>query len=200
MTTEQNDPKRPEALSAPNANYLISSQFDESWDIVNIVRREIRKSGKFTDKLKHQSIAFSLGQKFDENRAELILRDQYQARFGETMKQTLDGILEREANLPETAQRDALDYARMVSPLIRDGETMPFYRAYDYVSSALAEKLNITETGAKKLMTKAFRDAEGRELFDVGKEMEKQFHQPVREAAQQVREAKRGQTRSRART
>lgn len=199
MTTEQNDPKRPETLNAPHANYLISSQSDESWDIVNIVRREIRKSGKFTAKLNHQSIAFSLGQKFDETRAELILRDQYQSRFGETMKQTLDGILEREANLPETAQRDALDYAHMVSPLIRDGETMPFYRAYDYVGSALAEKLNITETGAKKLMTKAFRDAEGRELFDVGKEMEKQFHQPVREAAQQAREAKRDQTRSRAR-
>ena len=48
-------------------------------------------------------------------------------------------------------------------------------------------------------MKEVFREAEGKELYDHGKAVEKEFHQPVREAAQQAREAKRDQTRSRAR-
>jgi len=38
---------------------------------------------------------------------------------------------------------------------------MLFYRAYDYVGGALSEKLNITEAGAKELMTTAYRESEG---------------------------------------
>ena len=86
----------------------------------------------------------------------------------------------------------------MIEPLIRDGETMPFYRAYDYAGCALAEKLNITETGAKELMTTAYREIEGRELYEFGKALEKKFVVPERDTGQ-AQEAKRDQTRSRAR-
>ena len=87
----------------------------------------------------------------------------------------------------------------MIEPLIRDGETMPFYRAYDYVGGALSEKLNITETGAKELMTTAHREIEGRELYAFGKALEKKFNVPEREAEQQTREVKRDQAQSRKR-
>lgn len=70
----------------------------------------------------------------------------------------------------------------MVEPLIRDGETMPFYRAYDHVGGALAEKLAITEAGAKKLLADTYREAEGRELYEAGKALEERFHRPRREA------------------
>jgi hypothetical protein len=64
---------------------------------------------------------------------------------------------------------------------------------------ALAENLNITETGAKELMTTAYREIEGRELYDFGKALEKKFIVPERGAEQQAREVKRDQAQSRTR-
>ena len=178
---------------------LTDSQYDESKSVAEIMHRGIRKNGKFREKLTDYSHAFARGEKFDAMKAEIIIRDQFKAQYGETMNQMRMGLKERQENLPETAGRDALEYARMIEPLIRDGETMPFYRAYDYVGSALAEKFNITETGAKELMTTAYREVEGRELYDFGKALEKKFYAPEREAEQQTREGKRDQAQSRKR-
>ncbi|MCF6272996.1 MAG: hypothetical protein L3J37_07370 [Rhodobacteraceae bacterium] len=199
MTTEHNDQKHAEARQSFTGKALSDSQFDESWALAEIMHRGIRKNGSFREKLTDYSHAFARGEKFDALKAEVIIRDQFKAHYGETMNRMRLTLKERQENLPDTADRDAIEYARMIEPLIRDGDTMPFYRAYDYVGGALAEKLNITETGAKELMKTAFRQSENRELYDFGKAVEKQFHQPVREAAQQAREAKRDQTHSRAR-
>ena len=178
---------------------LTDSQFDESKSLADIMHRGIRKNGSFRDKLTDYSHAFARGEKFDALKAEVIIRDQFKAHYGETMNQMRLTLKERQENLPDTADRDGLEYARMIEPLIRDGETMPFYRAYDYVGGALAEKLNITETGAKELMTTAYREIEGRELYDFGKALEKKFIVPERAAEQQAREVKRDQTHSRER-
>jgi len=178
---------------------LSDSQYDESKSVAEIMRRGIRKNGKFREKLTDYSHAFARGEKFDAMKAEMIIRDQFKEQYGETMNQMRLGLKERQENLPETAGRDALEYARMIEPLIRDGETMPFYRAYDYVGGAFAEKLNITETGAKELMTTAYREIEGRELYEFGKALEKKFNVPEREAEQQTREVKRNQKQSRKR-
>lgn len=178
---------------------LTDSQFDESKSLADIMHRGVRKNGSFREKLTDYSHAFARGEKFDSMKAEVIIRDQFKAHYGETMNQMRLTLKERQENLPETANRDGVEYARMIEPLIRDGDTMPFYRAYDYVGGALAEKLNITEAGAKELMKTSFRESEGSELYDFGKNLEKKFHEPVRDAEQQVREAKQDQTRSRAR-
>ena len=173
---------------------LSDSQSDESRSLAEIMHRGIRKNGKFREKLTDYSHAFARGEKFDAMKAEIIIRDQFKEQYGETMNQMRLGLKERQENLPDTAGRDALEYARMIEPLIRDGDTMPFYRAYDYVGGALAEKLNITETGAKELMTTAFREGEDRELYDFGKTLEKQFHEPVREAERVARQTSDTQT------
>ena len=178
---------------------LSDSQYDESKSVAEIMQRGIRKNGKFREKLTDYSHAFARGEKFDAMKAEMIIRDQFKEQYGETMNQMRLALKERQENLPETAGRDALEYARMIEPLIRDGETMPFYRAYDYVGGALAEKLNITETGAKELMTTAFREIEGRELYEFGKALEKKFIVPEREAEQQTRDVKHDQAQSRKR-
>jgi len=173
--------KTPEVHHSTSGSNLSGSQTDESKALAEIMHRGIRKNGKFREKLTDFSHAFARGEKFDAVKAEIIIRDQFKAQYGETMNQMRLGLKERQENLPETADRDALEYARMIEPLIRDGDTMPFYRAYDYVGGALAEKLNITETGAKELMTTAYREIEGRELYDFGKALEEKFIVPERD-------------------
>lgn len=197
--TKDDETKIPEVRHSSTGKKLSGSQYDESKSVVKIMRRGIRKNGKFREKLTDYSHAFARGEKFDAMKAEIIIRDQFKAQYGKTMNQMRLALKERQENLPETADRDALEYARMIEPLIRDGDTMPFYRAYDYVGGALAEKLDITETGAKELMKTAYREIEGRELYEFGKALEKRFSVPERDAEQQAREEKRDQTRSRAR-
>ncbi|MCF6317103.1 MAG: hypothetical protein L3J30_12660 [Marinosulfonomonas sp.] len=188
-----------EVRQSVTGSKLSDSQSDDSKSLAEIMHRGIRKNGKFREKLTDYSHAFARGEKFDAMRAEMIIRDQFKNQYGETMNQMRLGLKERQENLPETAGRDALEYARMIEPLIRDGETMPFYQAYDYVGGALAEKLNITETGAKALMSDTYSKNEGRELYETGKALEKKFHEPVREAKQQAREAQSVKTRTQAR-
>jgi len=197
--TNVDETKIPGVRQSNNGRKLSDSQSDESKSVAKILCRGIRKNGKFREKLTDYSHAFARGEKFDAMKAEMIIRDQFKEQYGETMKQMRLGLKERQENLPETADRDALEYARMIEPLIRDGDTMPFYRAYDYVGCALAEKLNITETGAKELMTTAYREIEGRELYEFGKALEKKFVVPNRDAEQQEREVKRDQAQPRKR-
>jgi len=197
--TKVDETKISEVRQSVTGSKLSDSQSDESKSVAEIMNRGIRKNGKFREKLTDYSHAFARGEKFDAMKAEMIIRDQFKEQYGETMNQMRLGLKERQENLPETADRDALEYARMIEPLIRDGDTMPFYRAYDYVGCALAEKLNITETGAKELMTTAYREIEGRELYEFGKALEKKFVVPDRDAEQQVREVKRDQAQPRKR-
>ncbi len=199
MATEHNDQKHTEARQSSTGKALSDSQFDESWALAEIMHRGIRKSGSFHEKLTDYSHAFARSEKFDQMKGETIIRDQFKARYGETMNQMREKLKAREADIPLSGHEQALDHARMIETLICDGKTMPFYRAHDYAGGALAERLNITEAGAKRLMSDAYSKNEGRELYETGKALEKQFHQPVREAAQQARESKRDQPRTRVR-
>jgi len=73
---------------------------------------------------------------------------------------------------------------------------MPFHRAYAHQARELAIELKITETGAKKLMKEEFKNIEGKELYDVCKELEEKYYRPQIEAEKQQREEARAQTRS----
>jgi hypothetical protein len=188
-----------EARQSFTGSKLTDSQFDESWALAEIMHRGIRKSGSFREKLTDYSHAFSRGEKFDAMKGEIIIRDQFKARYDETLNQMREKLKAREANIPVSGHEQALDHARMIEPLIRDGETMPFYRAFDQAGGALAEKLNITESGAKILMSDTYSKNEGRELYETGKALEKKFHEPAREAEQQARVAQRATVRSQTR-
>ena len=197
--TENKQMKEWEAKNSFTGKTLTVSQFDESWALAEIIHRGIEKTGSFHKKLTAYSDAFAKTEKFDQMKGETIIRDIFKARYGETMNDMRLDLKKREENPTEDARKVALSEARRVETMIREKETMPFYRAYDHAAYTLAQHLAITETGAKELMKETFREAEGQELYDHGKAVEKEFHQPVREAAQQAREAKRDQTRSRAR-
>jgi len=197
--TENEKSRATEARQSFTGKNLSDSQFDESWSLSEIMHRGIRKTGSFREKLTDYSHAFARGEKFDAMKGEMIIRDQFKARYSETLNQMREKLKIREGNISQSGHEQALDHARMVESLIRDGETMPFYRAYDHAGGALAEKLNITESGAKALMSDTYSKNEGRELYETGKALEKEFHEPVREAEQQVREAQRANARSQTR-
>lgn len=197
--TKNDETRITEARQSFTGKKLSDSQFDESWALAEIMHRGIRKSGSFREKLTDYSHAFSRGEKFDAMKGEIIIRDQFKARYGETLNHMREKLKTREVNIPLSGHEQAIDHARMIEPMIRDGNTMPFYQAFDRAGGALAEKLNITEFGAKNLMKDAYSKIEGRELYETGKALEKKFHDPVREAGQQAREAQRATTRSQTR-
>tara|TARA_R110002072_G_scaffold302883_1_gene489462 strand:+ start:12373 stop:12981 length:609 start_codon:yes stop_codon:yes gene_type:complete len=184
-----------EARDSFTGRNLTDSQFDIAVGLAGIIDRHIHKTGSFREPLTDYAHAFARSEKFDAMKGEVIVRDIYAARYGRTMNATREAILENEKNLPETAREQALQAARNIEGLIRDGETMPFYKAYDHEGSNLARSLSITENGAKHLMTESYRAVEGRELYETGKALEEKHHCPKVEAARQEREQERAQRR-----
>lgn len=190
---DNNQMRRNEARASFTGKKLTASQFDESWAIVGVMEREIRNSGSFREKLTDYSHAFSRSEKFNSLKGETIIRDIFKSRYGQTMNQMREGLMEREVTLRETGQDQALHHARSIEGMIKDGETMPFYRAYDHAAVQMAQQHNITEAGAKTLMKYSFAHAEGRELYEASKELEQQFHRPKREAERAARQTNRKQ-------
>lgn len=149
------------------------------------MHRGIRKSGTFKEKLGDYSYAFARAEKFDVMKGESIIRDQFKARYGLSMNDLRKELGEREAALLPASKEDALMHARQIDKLIFDaasGNTMPFYKAFDHVGGALAEKLDITESGAKRLMKEVYHEIEGRDLYDTGKALEEKYYRPKRDA------------------
>jgi len=138
-----------EARQSFTGKALTDSQFDESWSLAEIMERSIRKTGSFREKLTDYSHAFSRSEKFDSVKGEVIIRDQFKARFGLSMNQLRLGLKEREANIDLPGHELAIDHARMIEPLIKDGQTMPFYQAFDHVGCTLAENSTLPKLAQK---------------------------------------------------
>lgn len=164
---------------------LTDSQFDESWALAGIMERGVRKSGTFKEKLGDYAHAFARAERFDAMKAETIIRDIFKSRYGQTMNQMREGLMEREAAVRDQAKPEALTHARQIGTMIREGETMPFYRAFDHTAGQLAQTFNITEAGAKSLMKDVYQDVEGRDLYADSKEIEKLHHKPTIEKTKQ---------------
>jgi len=175
---------------------LTDPQFDEAMAITGIIEREINRTGKFKEKLGDYSYAFARSEKFDVMKAETIIRDLFKERTGMTMNQMREALVKREEELTDTQKRGAHIHAVEVGRMIEQGNKMPFHRAYAHQAKELAIELNITETGAKKLMKEEFKNIEGKELYDTGKEMEEKYYRPQIEAEKQQREEARSQEKS----
>ena len=173
------------------------AQFYESFALAGIMNGEIKKTGNFKKKLTAYSEAFSESEKFDAMKAETIIRDQFKSRYGQTMNQMREGLMQREASIGPQDKTKAMEHALDIGVLIEKGETMPFYRAYDQQAVKLSRDLGITETGAKTLMKQEFKHREGSELYDYGKSFEKKYHLPKVEAEKNQRQSTRSRSRSR---
>jgi len=204
MTQPQNTTEADRLKSARESfsgRLLTDAQFDESIAITGIVEREIQKSGAFKDKLGDYAYAFARSEKFDVMKAETVLRDLFKERTGQSMNELRKELVEREDNLTEQARQSAYNHATGLGDLIENGNKISFNRAFAQQAQTLATELQITDIGAKRLMSDEFKSAEGSELYDWGKELEEQFYRPQIEAGKQQREAQqsRGNTTSQSR-
>jgi len=142
---------------------LTDSQFEDAIAITGILEREILKSGSFKEKLADYAFAFARTENFDAGKSETILRDLFKARTGQSMNQLRETLAEREEKLPPQSKTLAVDYARAVGPMVRDGDKISFNRAYAHQAQRFAGEIGITDTGAKRLMREEFAPAPQRE-------------------------------------
>lgn len=206
MTDADEQSRMAAARDSYSGRTLTESQFQKAWALAGVFNDEIRRTGSFIEPLTDYAHAYARAEKFDALRGETILRDLYKERFGETMNQTREGLLAAEAALPDIAKTRALDCAEAIGELIRKAPTQPFYKAYDRAAVSLSAELKITQVAAKALMKDAYEAHHGRDLYEVGKALEKEHHLPVREAeiaarkAETAERAREGQTIRRAPT
>ncbi|CUI01864.1 hypothetical protein [Leisingera aquaemixtae] len=172
---------------------LTENQIISTSAIADILNGEIHRSGSFIETLQHYGFTFSRGERFDAQRAEIMIRKVYEARFGETMSTTRERLLERESILRDSGGEQALHYARSVLHKICDGKTMPYYKAQDEASVEMSRQHGVTENFSKKMMAQSFEAAEGRSLYEAGKALEEQYHRPVREAQRASQRSERTQ-------
>ena len=179
---------------------LTESQFAEAWALSGIIHGEIKRSGSFHEKLTDYAHAYARNERFDAMRAESTLRDVYKGRYGETMNQTREALLKQDELLPDAAHNRILAHADSIGPMIQEGETRPFYQAFDAAAVNLSREMGITQNGAKAMMKDTFQSQYGRDLYEAGKEIEAAYHKPVREAEIAERKAEQLENRSRGRS
>lgn len=167
---------------------LTDAQFDECLAITNIIGREIRRSGKFKDKLRDYAYALARSEKFDAGKAETILRDLFKARTGQSMNQMREKLVKGEEAITDDQRQQAYQYACDIGSMMEQGDKLSFHRACSGQAQILAKEFSITDSAAKRLMAEEFNTAEDAKLYDWGKELEEQFFRPQIEAEKQHRD------------
>lgn len=197
------------------ARIRTDTEFDDVIAITGIIEREIKTNGKFKDKLTDFSAALARTASFDVVQADTIVRDMFKARTGQTMKQMLDGLLQRERALfGAPAQKPALsnDFtaveavpgnvtgdqkaraykaANDAGLMVSEGRLLTFNRAVSYEAAVLATELGVTEAGAKRFIKEIFTETENRDFWEWGKELDSKYFYPQVEAERQRRAAAR---------
>jgi hypothetical protein len=159
---------------------LTRSQFRKAWALSSILHTEIKHSGTFREALTSYAHAYARSEKFDAWRGEVILRDVYQGRYGQTLNTTRKTMLEAEQALPAEAQSRILQEAETIPERIEKTQRTPFYQAYDISADTLSTEFNITEAHAKTLMKDAYEAKHRQDLYTKGKEAEAKFFKPER--------------------
>ena len=195
------NPKEMQRVLAARDSYsgrlLSDPHFDEAMMITKIIENEIQSSGRFTEKLNDYSAAYARTKKnLSIVQAETIIRDLYKERTGLSMKQTLDAYQQREKNLTAEQRRAAYGYAEEVGSMIEHGNKVSFHRAFSSQAKSYALDLNITDLGAKRIMSEQFEAVRGEKLYDWGKAKEVAHYRPQIEAEKQQRQAQRTQKRA----
>ena len=176
------------------AGTLSDPHYDEAMLITGIVERAIQSTGRFKETLNIYSVAFAhTKDKLTAIQAEKIIRDMFEARTGMKMNEMRQMFADREESLSETQKRAALPYAKEIGPMIENGDKISFHRAYAAQAKNCATELNITDLGAKRIMSEKFEEAHGLPLYDWGKDHETRFYKPQIEALKQERKQQQSQ-------
>ena len=75
--------------------------------------------------------------------------------------------------------------------MIEKGNKISFHRAFSHQAKSCAMELNITDLGAKRLMSEQFEAVKGEKLYDWGKDHETRFYKRQIEAEKQERKEQR---------
>lgn len=176
-----------EVRTGPAGHTLSEHQFRKAYAYAETMESEIQRTGSFIEPLSDHGHLLARGERFDALGGEAMIRDVYKARYGVSMNQRREALLANEQALGPEARQRAFEDACAMEAQIRDGETMPYYRASDQASVGLARDLEITERGALNLMKTVYAERTGRDLYEDGKSWEASYHAPVRDAARQER-------------
>ena len=186
------NPKELDRLHTARESYsgrsLSDPDFDEAVMVTGIIEKEIQKTGKFTEKLAEYSAAYAhTKQNLSVVNAEKAIRDLFRERTGLTMNELRETFVKREESLTDEQRKAALPYAENVGSTIESGNKISFHRAFASEAKQCAMELNITDLGAKRLMSEQFEAAHGEKLYDWGKEKEATYYKPQIEAERQER-------------
>ena len=187
---EAENQRIPEARESFSGRMMTNGQFGDAIAIVGIVKREIMKSGTFTEKLGDYAYAFARTERFDVAKSETVIRDLFKCVTGMTMNQMRENLLERESKLTPAQTRCAHDFALATGKMIEEGDKITFNRAYAYQGQALANELGVTEACAKRLIKEEFAAAENLDFYEYGKDLEERFYRPQIEAERQHSEGR----------
>lgn len=191
-----------EARMSFSGNLLTDRQFYDVIAITGILERRISETGMFKDCLNDFTNALARTELFDPMKADTIVRDLFKLRFGMTLNamrkgfmETEDALFDRRKNPAEAELQKAYQAAVETGQLVEQGTKMTFHRALSHEAALLAHDLGITHNGAKKLMAESFKEIEGRELRDWGKELDEKYYRPQIAAEKKQRSASKPQSR-----
>ena len=192
----QYDPKEMARVTTGRESFsgrlLSDPDFDEAMLITCIMEKEIQKTGQFAEKLNEYSAAYAHTRKnLSVVKSEKIIRDLFKERTGMWMNEMREIFVQREEGLTETQKRAAFPYASEIGPMIEKGNKISFHRAFSHQAKSCAMELNITDLGAKRLMSEQFEAVKGEKLYDWGKDHETRFYRPQIEAEKQERKEQR---------
>lgn len=187
-TNTKENTKIASARESFSARLLTDAQFDECMAITNIIGREIRKTGKFKDKLGDYAFALARSEKFDAVKAETILRDIFKERTGQSMNQMREKLIKGEEAINDDQRRQAYQHACDIGEMVEKGDKLTFHRALSGQAQILAKEFGITDTAVRRIMAEEFNAAENSKLYDWGKELDEQFYRPQIEAEKSKRE------------
>ncbi len=193
-----------EARESFSGRLLSERQFEDAMAITGIIERRIKETGTFKDCLGDFSNALARTERFDIMKADSTLRDLFKIRTGVTMNQMREALMEneqklfdRENNPAEAEKQKAYRAANAIGKMVEEGNKMSFNRAYAYEASQLATEFNITDIGARKLMSEAFEETENTKLREWGNELDEKYFRPQIKAEQKQQSENKTYSRSR---
>lgn len=186
------NPKEMEGVQRSRESYsgriMSEPHFNECQMITCIIEQEIQSTGRFKEVLNEYSAAFAhTKQNLSVVNAEKIIRDFFKERTGLSMNELRESFVRREENLTDEQRNAAFPYATEVGTMIEEGDKISFHRAFSHQAKDYATKLNITDLGAKRIMSEQFEAVQGEKFYDWGKAKEKEFYRPQIEAEKQAR-------------
>jgi len=143
---------------------LSDPHYDEAMMVTGIIEKEIQSTGRFKEVLNEYSAAYAHTKKnLSVVNAEKIMRDLFKERTGLSMNEMRESFVQREESLSQQQRTAAFPYAKEVGSMIEQGNKISFHRAFSHQAKQYATELNITDLGAKRIMSQQFEAVQKRE-------------------------------------